>query len=72
MLEDKEGKIEVLETKTNRSNKNKLFIKVSRIPKDFVDISYLWEANPKGIPFVDEVSFLPPVSMYKVRYQIDG
>lgn len=71
MLEDEEGKIEVLETKTNRSNKNKMYIKVSRIPKEFIDISYLWEANPKGIPFVDEVSFLPPVSMYKVRYRID-
>ena len=71
MLEDEDGKIEVLETKTNRSNKNNMMIKVSRVPKTHIIISYLWEANPKGIPFVDEVSFLPPVSLYKSKYQID-
>ncbi len=70
-LEDEEGTIEVLETKTNRSNHSDLMIKVSRIPKAYVYISYLWEANPQGIPFVDEVTFLPPVSLYKAKYRIE-
>lgn len=70
-LEDEEGTIEILETKANRSNKNNLLIKVSRIPKESVRISYLWEADPRGIPFVDEVSFLPPVSLYKTEYKIN-
>ncbi|MCR5717364.1 MAG: sialate O-acetylesterase [Lachnospiraceae bacterium] len=69
-LSDAQGEIRVLETKTNRSNYNHLMIKVDRLPDKEVLISYLWEADPQGIPIVDEVTFLPAVSLYQARYLI--
>lgn len=66
-LEDGEGKVEIRSVRANREDKNRMYLELERSPEPDALLSFAWEADPVRLPMVDEVTYLPPVSFYKVK-----
>lgn len=66
-LEDSRGKVEILNVRANREDKNKVYLELLRRPEGDSFLSFAWEADPVRLPMVDEVTYLPPVSFYRVK-----
>lgn len=66
-LEDCRGNVEILNIRANREDKNNIYLKLERCPEGDTVLSFAWEADPVRLPMVDEVTYLPPVSFYKVK-----
>lgn len=66
-LEDKGGKIEIERIRANREDKNQIYLKIGRVVDSGVRLSFAWEADPVRYPLVDETTYLPPVSFYKIK-----
>jgi len=65
MVEDEEiypQKVYVDETDNNKV----VVIMEEAVPKE-AQISFAWDVNPTYTPFVDEVTYLPPLSFYRVE-----
>lgn len=69
-IEDKKGNIIIEEIRTNREDRNFVYLKLDRNPKEEILISFTWESNPIVQPFVDEVTWLPPLSCFKREFYI--
>ncbi len=67
MLEDEGGKIEIRSVRANREDGNRVYLELERSPEKKACLSFAWEADPVRLPMVDEVTYLPPVSFYKMR-----
>lgn len=64
-LIDEKGDIEILKIRGNRQDENHIYLELSREMEGDAFLSFAWEADPVKIPFVDEVTYLPPLSFYK-------
>lgn len=71
-LEDSRGMVEILNVRANREDKNRMYLELSRQPEGEVFLSFAWEADPVRLPMVDEVTYLPPVSFYRVCLEQKG
>ena len=69
-LEDAEGKIPVKFVRYNRQDMNKIYLEIERKPAAEVLISFAWEADPVRMPMLDEVTYLPPLSFFKRKFDI--
>lgn len=65
-LEDAEGIVPVDELSCSRQDGNTIHIKYSRDIQHPAYLSFCWEADPTMTPPVDEVTYLPPLSFYRV------
>lgn len=67
LLEDKNGEIKIEKIRTSREEKNRVYLKLERIPLEGALLSFAWEADPIKYPLIDEVTYLPPLSFYKTE-----
>ena len=65
-LEDEESEIGIDSIRYARQNKNSMDLKLNRKPGKRPVLSFGWQANPVPFPPVDEVTFLPPLSFYRI------
>lgn len=70
-LEDGNGRVEIRRVRANREDKNRVYLELERKPEGEAFLSFAWQADPVRLPMVDEVTFLPPLSFYrmKINYQ---
>ncbi len=66
MVEDGHGVIPITSFQTDS---NLVTLVLERAPQNETLISFGWEANPTPFPFVDEITYLPPVSFYRIPIQ---
>lgn len=65
-LEDADGAIEIRKIRANRQDKNQMYLELARAPKGEAFLSFAWQADPVRLPPVDEVTYLPPLSFWRV------
>lgn len=66
-LRDQEGPVAVRSIRSNREDKNHIYLELEREPEGRILLSFAWQADPVKIPPVDETTYLPPVSCYEVE-----
>lgn len=66
-LEDGRGEVEILKVRANREDKNKVYLHMARKPEGEALLSFAWQADPVRLPMVDEVTYLPPLSFYRLH-----
>jgi hypothetical protein len=67
---DDDGEIEITRIRANREDRNHMYLYLSRAPKGAVSLSFAWQADPVVYPPVDEITFLPPLSCYKLLLEL--
>ncbi|MGI6107020.1 MAG: sialate O-acetylesterase [Lachnospiraceae bacterium] len=65
-LEDESGEIALTGFQAAREDLNHIYLTPSRRPGKDPRISFAWQADPTRCPPTDEVTFLPPLSFYRV------
>lgn len=68
-LEDEEGEISILSYRSNREDKNLVYLELERDYKEEAYLSFAWQADPVRLPLVDEVTYLPPLSFYRMKIE---
>lgn len=66
-LEDGSGRVEIRRVRANREDKNRVYLELERKPEGEAFLSFAWQADPVRLPMVDEVTFLPPLSFYRMK-----
>lgn len=66
-LEDGRGSVEIKNVRANREDKNRIYLELERQPEGEAYLSFAWQSDPVRLPMVDEVTFLPPLSFYRVK-----
>lgn len=69
-LEDSEGEIPLTGFRAAREDRNHIYLTPSRRPGKDAALSFAWQADPVRFPVVDEVTFLPPLSFYRVPLEV--
>lgn len=65
-LEDELGPVPILELHSCRQDADSMYLKLGRKPVKGAYLSFCWDANPTMLPPVDEVTYLPPLSFYRI------
>lgn len=65
-LTDSKGEIEILHIRGNRDNRNHLYLELAREVEGEAELSFAWQADPVKQPPIDEVTYMPIVSFYKM------
>lgn len=65
-LEDGKGPVPVRRISHTRQDGPNITLYLLRKPEPDAVLSFCWEANPIALPPVDEVTYLPPLSFYRV------
>ncbi|MDE5590580.1 MAG: hypothetical protein K2J60_15815, partial [Acetatifactor sp.] len=66
-LKDQEGPVPVRTIRSNREDKNHIYLELEREPKGRTLLSFAWQADPIKVLPVDETTYLPPLSFYEVE-----
>lgn len=66
-LEDRRGNVEIKSIRANREDKNRIYLELERKPEGDTYLSFAWQADPVKLPMVDEVTYLPPLSFYRLK-----
>ena len=71
-LEDSAGPVEIKSIRANREDKNRVYLELDREPGEAAVLSFAWEADPVKLPMVDEVTYMPPLSFYRISLEQTG
>ena len=71
-LEDSAGPVEIKSIRANREDKNRVYLELDREPGEAAMLSFAWEADPVKLPMVDEVTYMPPLSFYRISLEQTG
>ena len=55
------------EVYVNETTNNKVVVIMEKAVSKEAEISFAWDENPTYTPFVDEATYLPPLSFYRVK-----
>lgn len=69
-LEDDKGVVEILTIRSNREDRNHIYLELGRKTEGAAYLSYAWEADPIKMPLLDETTYLPPLSFYRVLVEM--
>ncbi len=65
-LEDAKGTVQIHTIRSYREDGNVMYLELERQPLGPCFISFAWQADPVKLPPLDEVTYLPPLSFYRV------
>lgn len=66
-LKDQAGPVAVKAIRSNREDKNHIYLELEREPEGRTLLSFAWQADPVKVLPVDETTYLPPLSCYEVE-----
>ncbi len=66
-LSDRDGEIPILKIRADVQDRNRMYLCLQRKPGKDAVLSFCWQADPVSQPPVDAVTYLPPVSFYRLH-----